>query len=444
MLTYWIDHTALHSFLRRPADPSLVGRYARDLLQISELFLLSDRVLVGDTESGAVRDNSQAVYGLLEKHGLAGPTGLGIVHVSEARHRRACEIASDVILRTVTVDSPARSGLDGANGLALNSALHEDYLRPAKSKPLDYVGIANTAFASEEAEQILDSCYLEKNWEKTGSAALLNPELHLWLRTIAKDFPDNTDPVYQQVNAIFRWRINEQLARLSFQDRSDAIVAGGYSPAVGRAKAISRYIAAIPERERLSRFASEGWDILEKRLDQSVRDSLMANLGVGSSLELPLVALWFIGCLPKKVSLETYIERLALFREHDYLKTVRRWLSSPSTDDYEIDAVGRSVRRELGLPAKDKEGRISFRAGLQIVPYPALKVEAEREVPKGSANFRQQGGRAARALARRLLATREVTALAGIFREIDGRTAGGRKALDVCRSLLSEREQVSK
>lgn len=333
-----IDNTTLHALAERGDELNLetIGIHARQLFQIIEHLLLADTIWIADTERGKTWDTSEGLLNLLQDFDFSIGLTRGVVrkyHFTEKEHKECCSLSAPLILKSLNRLNPEdlRNCIKG---------LHYDF-RPKHVKPTRFPELLNIPFGSEEADEFIQLGMKECMWEATATPVFQHAPLYSWLREFVSQVPDSKDLAYAQINTIFRWRINEQLAASVSRKHSLPVM---HAPAFGRAVSIEKYSKvswarnlSMLEKEIALAFshlrADAGWNII------------LSEIGPNLECEFPLFSIWILLSLPVDCSREQLLETIKIKRNDERVRRIKEWLSASSLD--EVKRVSEEIVKEV-------------------------------------------------------------------------------------------------
>ena len=184
-----IDNTTLHSLASADVNSAILPLRAREICRIVEQLLLGDSVWVSDTVNPKTLAVTRDLYDIFANAGLAQSAGGGMFDIamfSKAQLRKACESAGPYIFDTVRHLYFIREDLKPP----------PYHIRPIGAPALDFPNVAKLEYGSDEAAEFVDKILQQPGWGASASAALLNPDLYLWLKNLTLQLLDPSHPVY--------------------------------------------------------------------------------------------------------------------------------------------------------------------------------------------------------------------------------------------------------
>jgi len=366
-----IDHTGFHTLKPNaspPTEPSRRGallRQGRALLQTIELLLLADDIWLADTESKPIIGVTRYIYGRLQRHGLTADSPNGFIHimpVTPSDHEQVCKAAaSDAYSELKSIEGRAWGEATTASGMPV---------RPQKVQPTDFPAVGGIPYDSDEAREFVARGMKEKDWTATASLVLLNWGVYEWFIEFHKRFRDPEHNAYKLLNTVFRWCINRQLAQFVSNQYPDKRPVA-YAPALGRATQMAGQLVNgwTHSKRQLDR---ESANILQDAIGKRRWLQLQPALDITSPAEVPLLGYWFVQKIGKKARFDDIFQGIAELRLHENVTTYKEYLLSPDADTYGVRALGRRIRRELGLRRHSLKGKVSGR--LRVLPYLAIEL----------------------------------------------------------------------
>ncbi len=347
-----VDHTGLQRLGRlSKGSPSPYRRW--EFLQSLEHLLIFDRTLLSSTEVGDTLNASLRILEDIATGGLYDGSSNGVVHcamVLPAEHRQALDDAARALRETLICFDAEKLRRSQRKAFSV---------RPDHVKPLNFKFISEIEQGSSQAEQFVEEAMERPDWNATGAAFLLDEELHAWLRALVVETPDETDPAFQVLNTLSRWRINEALADSSIGGTKSL----SYAPALGRTMEIDEFLISN-WRTNYLQFARNWTNVLRSLSDNRQWSKTSSLVGPTVDGVLPALAAGVVLQLSERPSRKELWLKVGEFRDSKMGLMIREHLREGSTFPPELF---KAVSEELLLRTEKRDSKRKSRLKWQTV-----------------------------------------------------------------------------
>ncbi len=327
-----IDHTSLHSLRRRPISNEELGLRAREILQLIDYLLLSDIIWISNTEPKDIWDTSDLIIQRFIDNGLARNDNQGILRVANItpkQYHNLCKTAAPFIYENLS-----SFNLSDLRKCIINN---EYELSPSKVAPSRFFELLDYEFGDSKSDKFINLGTNTFDWRGTACPALMNSSLFRWIKNhITKRIRKN-DLSLCQLNTLFRWQINTQIARTIDEN----II---YYPAVGRALSLDQHNNLLWNKK--INFIEQS---LTRTLKQNESDNelklLLSEIGPSLHSELPIFGLLVILSLNDDCNLEDLLKKIYEFKSDERLVYTSNWINE--TDFSKIVSICANVEKEV-------------------------------------------------------------------------------------------------